>query len=111
MVAVCGSVGMPLFARANPPATPNVYRSLDAGKPAHDVGHLRGRVVSVDYAEGSFVVRTARGDLLIAILPNTTVSRGDRDAGISDVRPGQSVELSVYEVGGRLVARRIRLPR
>lgn len=109
MLISCGCVLAPSFAFADPPVPTNVYRSLEAGKPAHNAGQLHGRIVAVDYATGSLVVQTNRGSLTVAVMPNTVIYRGDASGTISDVRPGQNAQLEVYEVGGRLVAQLIRL--
>ncbi len=109
VLIACGCLSGIAPAFADPPSTPpNVYRSLEAGKQAHNAGELHGRIESVDYAGGSLVVRTGRGAITVAIVPNTTIYRGNQYGTLADLRPGQQVRLSVYEVGGRLVAQLIR---
>ena len=67
MLISCGCVLVPSFAYADPPVPTNVYRSLEAGKPARNAGQLHGRIASVDYAGGSLVVQTNRGSLTVAV--------------------------------------------
>ncbi len=109
---VCLVVGVtvmvPAVARAQSPP-PNLYRSLESGKPARDAGEIHGRIVSVDYPSGQVVVREARRSDTVAVVPGTTIYRHGQYATLADLRPGQHVSISVYEVGGRLVAQTIRL--
>ncbi|MDE2480777.1 MAG: hypothetical protein KGN02_01130 [bacterium] len=91
------------------PVPQNVYRSLEAGKPARNAGQMNGRIVAVDYAGGTLVVQTNRGEMHVAVVPNTAIYRGNDYATLGDLRAGQNVHLAVYEVGGRLVAQLIRV--
>lgn len=95
-------------ALADPPVPNNVYRSLESGKPARNAGQMHGKIASVDYSGGSLVVQTNRGNVVVAVVPNTAIYRGNVYGTLSDLRPGQNVQLEVYEVGGRLVAQLIR---
>lgn len=90
-------------------ATPNVYRSLEAGKPVHAVGELSGRIVSVDYPAGTILVATGKANRTVTVLPSTSIERRGQYATLSDLRAGQHVKIAVYEVSGRLVAQTIRL--
>lgn len=100
-------ISVPALAFADPPA-PNVYQSLESSK-AHAAGVIRGEIDSVDYSGGAVVVRTSRGAQRIAVVPNTTIYNGSDYAALSDLRRGQTVEIAVYEIDGRLVAQSIRL--
>lgn len=88
---------------------PNVYRSLEAGKPVHAVGEIRGRIVSVDYPAGTIVVDDGKRRRVVAVLPSTSIEKRGQYATLSDLRAGQHVEISAYEVSGHLVAQTIRL--
>ena len=90
-------------------ATPNVYRSLEAGKPVHAAGEITGRIVSVDYPAGTIVVNAGKVNRTISVLPSTSIERRGQYATLSDLRAGQHVKISAYEVSGRLVAQTIRL--
>lgn len=94
--------------RAQTPA-PNVYRSLEAGKPVHAAGELRGRIVSVDYPSGMLVINEGARNQTVAVVPSTTIYRHGKDATVSDLRTGEHVTISAYEVSGRLVAQTIRI--
>jgi hypothetical protein len=97
-------------AQAPPPSpTPNVYRSLESGRPVHDAGEIRGRIDSIDYPEGTLVVSGPMGKRVIAVVPSTTIYRHGEYSTLADLRRGQRVDISVYEVGGRLVAQTIRI--
>jgi hypothetical protein len=97
------------YAQTPPASTPNVYRSLESGRPVHDAGEIRGRIESVDYPEGTLVVRGRMGKRVIAVVPSTTIYRRGEYSTLADLRRGQRVDISVYEVGGRLVAQTIRI--
>jgi hypothetical protein len=94
-------------ALAQTPA-PNVYKSLDSGQP-HHAAEIRGRILSIDYARGNFVVESGGARKLIAVTPTTAVSSHGTYAAFADLRPGQNVDVGVYEVDGHLVAQTIRL--
>ncbi len=87
----------------------NVYRSLESGRPVHDAGEIRGRIESVDYPGGTLVVSSGRTKRVIAVVPSTTIYRRGEYSTLADLRRGQKVDISVYEVGGRLVAQTIRI--
>ncbi|MGB6985977.1 MAG: hypothetical protein WBD74_08420 [Candidatus Aquilonibacter sp.] len=95
-------------ARAQTP-TPNVYRALESGPAARPAAEIRGRIESVDYPGGTFAVRVGASMRIIAVVPSTTIYRGGGYATFSDLRRGRNVDVTVYEVGGRLVAQMIRL--
>ncbi len=100
----------PSPALADPVAVPNpVYRSLESGKTTHDAGVLHGVVQSVDYSSGTIVLKNQRGTQEVTLTPSTAIYEGDQYATLSDLRRGQNVTASVYEVGGRLVAQMIRI--
>jgi hypothetical protein len=88
---------------------PNVYRSLEAGKPTHAVGDIHGLIVSVDYPSGLLMLQVAGRRRTVAVVPSTTIYRRGQYATFSDLRPGERVSISAYEVSGRLVAQTIRI--
>jgi hypothetical protein len=92
-----------------PPPTPNVYRALNSGRAAHPAAEIRGRIDSVDYAGATLAVRSGGSVRVIAVTPSTTIYQHGGYATFSDLRRGQNVDISVYEVGGRLVAQTIRI--
>lgn len=99
---------MPVFAQT-PSAVPNLYRSLETGPSAHPAGEIRGRIESVDYPGGTFVVRNGSRDRVVAVVPATTIYQRGGFATFADLHRGQHVEITVYEVAGRLVAQSIRI--
>jgi Domain of unknown function (DUF5666) len=102
---------LPLRAAADPPQSPpnNLYRSLESGNPSHPAARVHGVIESIDYSSGTLMVRSGGRDTLVMIVPNTTIYGNGGYSGLSDLRRGQQVEISVYEVDGRLVAQSIRL--
>jgi hypothetical protein len=94
--------------RAQTP-TPNVYRALESGRAARPAAEIRGRIDAVDYPGGTFAVRANGSTRIIAVTPSTTIYQRGGYATFADLRRGQSVDVSVYEVGGRLVAQTIRI--
>jgi hypothetical protein len=94
------------FAQSPPP---NVYRSIEAGKPMRAAGELSGTISSVDYARGSFVVHANGRETRIAVVPSTAIYRGNQFATIADLHRGEHVRVTLSEVGGRLIAQMIRL--
>ncbi|HTV92406.1 MAG TPA: hypothetical protein VMG98_06790 [Verrucomicrobiae bacterium] len=99
----------PVFAQT-PSPTPNLYRSLETGPSAHPAGEIRGRIESVDYPGGTFVVRSGSHEQIVAVVPATTFyQKHGGYATFADLHRGQRVDVSVYEVGDRLVAQSIRI--
>jgi hypothetical protein len=90
------------------PSPPSVYRSLNSVK-AHNAAAVSGTLDAIDYSAGTLVVRTAHGSQTVSVIPSTSIYAGSGYAALSDLRRGQSVEIAVYEVGGRLVAQTIRV--
>ena len=111
VVSAALAVGFASPARAQTPTpTPNLYRSLDAGPSAHPVGEIHGRIESVDYPGGTFVIVSGSRKQVVAVVPATTIyQRHGGYATFADIRRGQHVSVSVYEVGDRLVAQSIRI--
>ena len=95
-------------AQAQTPS-PNVYRSLESGKPVHAAGEIRGIITSIDYPSGIIVVRERSHSRTVAVVPGTTIYRRGQYATLADLRAGQKVTIAAYEVGGRLVAQTIRI--
>jgi hypothetical protein len=91
-----------------PTPTSNVYRSLDSGR-SRPAAEIRGRIESVDYPGGTLSVRVGGQMRIIAVTPSTTIYQHGGYATLSDLRRGQNADISVYEVGGRLVAQIIRI--
>jgi hypothetical protein len=109
--AIIGFVAVPLSATADPVVIPMpnpIYRSLESGKASHDAGTIRGVIESVDYSSGTFVVKSKGDRQVIAVVPSTAIYRGNEYATLGDLRRGENVQVSVYEIGGRLVAQMIR---
>ena len=100
--------GTPLLAQT-PLPTANVYRALDSGRPAHPASEIRGRIASIDYPGQTFVVQSGSEHRTIAVTPSTTIYARNGYGTLADLRPGQKVVISLYEIGGRLVAQTIRL--
>jgi hypothetical protein len=92
-----------------PTPTPNVYRALESGGSARPAAEIRGRIDSIDYPGGTFAVRANGSMRIIAVTPSTTIYQRGGYATFSDLRRGQNVDVSVYEVGGRLIAQTIRI--
>ena len=110
LILVCLATALPSAALGDPPVSNPVYRSLESGKAAHDAGIVRGVLEQVDYSGGLIYVRThGREIVVVAIVPSTGIYEGRQYATFSDLRPGRPVEMSIYEVDGRLVAQTIRL--
>lgn len=100
----------PSSALADPGQPYPVYRSLESGKAAHNAGVVRGIIENVDYSGGMVTIRTRGHELVsIAVVPSTAIYQRDQYGTFSDLRHGQSVEISMYEVDGRLVAQSIRV--
>ena len=91
------------------PVSSGVYRSYESGKPARDAGVIHGQIEDVDYSSGMIVVRNGKTRSTIAVLPSTTIYEHDEYATLADLHRGATVDVSVSEVDGRLVAQIIRL--
>jgi hypothetical protein len=118
LALILSSVSMlPLRVAANPshddqpPPPKNLYRSLEAGSPSRPAGTLHGSIESIDYASGTLILRSGNHSQLVSIVPSTTIYGGGGGGytGLSDLRRGQNVSISVYEIDGRLVAQSIRV--
>ena len=112
LAIILGSLSLlPLRAAAYPQESPpnNLYRSLESGTPSRPAARVRGVIESIDYASGTLVVRSGEKSTVVAVVPSTSIYGGPNYAGLSDLRRGQTVDISVYEVDGRLVAQSIRL--
>lgn len=100
----------PSAALADPPQPYPVYRSLESGKAAHNAGMVRGTVENVDYSGGMVTIRTRGHEIVsVAVVPSTAIYQGGQYGTFSDLRRGQLVEISMYEVDGRLIAQSIRV--
>ncbi len=110
-VILCSVSWLPLRVAAHAQESPpnNLYRSLESGSPSRPAARVHGVIASIDYASGTLVVRHDGHNTLVAVVPSTSIYGGPGYAGLSDLRRGQTVDISVYEVDGRLVAQSIRL--
>ncbi|HTX57638.1 MAG TPA: hypothetical protein VMD47_11125 [Candidatus Acidoferrales bacterium] len=90
-------------------ATPNLYRTLESDHPAHPAAEIRGFIEKIDYPGTTLIVRTGAATKVVAILPATTIYQRGGYATFAALRRGQRVVISVYEVGGRLIAQTIRI--
>jgi hypothetical protein len=81
-----------------------LYRAFDSGATSTDRGTIAGTVVSVDYSAGTLVLKTAKGDARVAILPSTSIYEHDQYATLADIKKGSSLSVDVNEVDGRLIA-------
>jgi hypothetical protein len=109
LVLMCAGALFSAHAAAAQTATPNVYRALESGGSARPAAEIRGRIDSVDFPGGTFAVRTNGSTRVIAVTPSTTIYQRGGYATFSDLRRGQNVDVSVYQVGGRLIAQTIRI--
>lgn len=105
------SIVLPLRAAADPPppSPNNLYRSLESGSPSRPAARVNGVIESIDYSTGTIVVRAGDHTTVVSVVPSTSIYGSGGYAGLSDLRSGQKVEISVYEIDGRLVAQSIRL--
>ncbi len=88
---------------------PNLYRSLEAGPSSRPAREIHGTIESVDYPGGTFVVRDGSRSAVVAVVPATTIYQHGEYATFADLHRGQHADISVYDVGGRLVAQTIRI--
>jgi hypothetical protein len=107
--AIALAVASPLRAQT-PSPTPNLYRSLEGSHSAHPAAEIRGQIESVDYPGETFVIRSGPNRQTVAVVPATTIYQQHGGyATFADLHRGQHVDVSVYDVGGRLVAQSIRI--
>lgn len=111
IIALCSITMLPLRVSADPHKIPpgQLYRTLESGAPSHPAAKLHGVIESIDYSAGTIVVRSGNRIDAVAIVPSTSIYGGDGYAGLSDLRRGQNVDISVYEIDGRLVAQSVRV--
>lgn len=111
IVAVVTTALLPVVVCADPPEKQpgGIYRSFEGGNRAHDAGIIRGEIESVDYGSGTITVRTGHGREVVSVLPSTSIYAHDEYATLADLHRGASVEISAYELDGRLIAQIIRL--
>ncbi len=77
-----------------------------ASPPTHTIS---GRVDSVDYSQGTIVVRRGGERITIAVVPSTQIYLHDSSGTFADVRPGAQIDVFVSEIDGHLVAQIIHL--
>lgn len=110
ILGILVAFGRSLPASAQTPTpTPNLYRSLEAGPSSHPAREIHGTIESVDYPGGTLVVRDGSRSRVVAVVPATTIYQHGGYATLADLHRGQHVDISVYAVGGRLVAQTIRI--
>jgi hypothetical protein len=107
-ILVAFGSSLPAPAQTPTPA-PNLYRSLEAGPSSHPAREIHGTIESVDYPGGTLVVRDGWRSQVVAVVPATTIYQHGEYATFADLHRGQRVDISVYAVGGRLVAQTIRI--
>lgn len=109
ILTLCSIAMLPFRVCADPDKVPpgQLYRSLESGAPSHPAAKLHGVIESIDYSAGMVIVRSGNRSDAVAIVPSTTIYGSGGYASLSDLRRGQNVEISVYEIGGRLVAQSI----
>jgi hypothetical protein len=79
-------------------------------RPGRDRGVVRGEISGVDFGHGRIeVVLPNRQRIVVDVPPSTAIFQGRKTLGISDLRAGMTVEISLSEVEGRLVAQIIRV--
>jgi hypothetical protein len=111
-LALCSITVLPLRVAADPPGgvpPGQLYRSLESGAPSRPAGKVHGTIESIDYSSGVVIVRSGNRITAVAIVPSTTIYGGGGYAGLSDLRRGQTVDMSIYEIGGRFVAQSVRV--
>ncbi|MGR4064147.1 MAG: hypothetical protein ACLQPV_01705 [Vulcanimicrobiaceae bacterium] len=90
-------------AQSQAPPVP-LYKAFDSGAKSTDRGTMDGTVVSIDYAAGTLVLKTGKGESHVAILPSTSIYEHDQYATLADIKKGSSLSIDVNEVDGRLIA-------
>jgi Domain of unknown function (DUF5666) len=88
-VCLCADVSSAGVQPANAGRDAGAFAIADPGQPFS----ISGRIVAVDYATNTIVVR-ARGDVSIVVTPTTVIERDGQVTGISDLRPGEHVHVS-----------------
>ncbi len=117
VAALCAAAATP--ALADPPpwadghsqASPGIFSNSSSGDRATDRGVLHGRIVGVDYSNGSLVLTTGHGRTeAVQVTPGTSIFFGrDGFATLSDLTRGRMVDVFVSQIAGRLVAQIIRI--
>ena len=75
-----------------------------------DRGTIGGEIAGIDFGAGAIIVFSGRRErFVIAVLPSTSIFRRREELGFSDLTVGMRVEVSVSEIGHRLVAQIIRI--
>lgn len=105
VLAVLAVSFAPAYAQQPGPA----FLNNDA-KPGQDRGMVRGQIAGVDYGRGRIdVVLPNHHRIAVDVPPSTAIFQDRRTLGISDLRAGMTVQISISEVEGRLVAQVIRV--
>lgn len=116
VLAVAALAGAP--AVADPPPwsnsghvrVPGIFSNASSADRGTDRGVVRGRIVGVDYSDGSLVLSNGRGRSEVQVTPGTNIFFGrDGFATLSDLTPGRMVDVFVSQIAGRLVAQIIRI--
>jgi hypothetical protein len=67
-------------------------------------------VTAVDYQRGSVNVATSHGEVVVYVMPSTSVQSSDPGYhAFSDVAKGAKVEIFTSKIDGRLIAQIIRI--
>lgn len=93
-----------LAATPSPSMSPNV-------EPARDGGVIEGRITSVDYRASTLTVLVPRrGQVALTVMPSTSIQTNDPGYhAITDLRPGERVQIWSSVSAGRYIAQIIRI--
>ena len=80
-----------------------------AGTPKEAPSAVVGVVDSVDYGQGTIVVRRGHERISVAVVPSTQIYVRNDAGTFADVHPGMHVQIFVSQVGSGLVAQIVRL--
>jgi hypothetical protein len=108
LVLVCVMCAAPVSRVAAQQAQPSTFYSGDQGS-AQDRGVVRGTIAGVDYGRGEIAINNGSKRVAVTVLPSTSIFRGRQELGLSDLTTGMHVEVSISEIGHRMVAQIIRI--
>jgi hypothetical protein len=103
--AMCAASGSRVAAQQ---AQPSTFYSGDQGA-AQDRGIVHGTIAAVDYGRGEIAINSGSKRVAVTVLPSTSIFRGRQELGLSDLTVGMHVEVSISEIGHRMVAQIIRI--
>ena len=93
--------------RGSAQATPTFY-SGEQGS-AQDRGVVHGTIAQVDYGRGEITINSGQKRVDVTVLPSTSIFRDDQELGLSDLTVGMHVDVSISQIGHRMVAQIIRI--